>query len=147
MIAGVLARKAAHLFAMMRRHTAALQDFCRTGNAACRTHIPHVPPPQLAQGDRTMSTMSVRAGVIAFVTVLATVANEQTALADLPEHALVAEFCCGIEEPSPGDFKEFGFGEAVAIRDDVAFIGAPHWRDKGKVDVLNLTATDRKSVV
>jgi hypothetical protein len=88
-----------------------------------------------------MSTMCVRAGVIAFVTVLATLANEQTALADLPEHALVAEFCCGIEEPSPGDFKEFGFGEAVAIRDDVAFIGAPHWRDKGKVDVLNLTAT------
>jgi hypothetical protein len=93
-----------------------------------------------------MSTMSVRAGVIAFVAASATMANVQTALGDLPEHALVVEFCCGFEEPSPGDFQEFGFGEAVAIRDDVAFIGAPRWRDKGQVAVLNLTATGWKQV-
>ena len=40
-----------------------------------------------------MSTMSVRAGVIAFVTAFATMANAPTALAALPEHTLVAEFC------------------------------------------------------
>ena len=39
-----------------------------------------------------MSMMSVRAGLIAFVTAFATMANAPTALAELPEHTLVAEF-------------------------------------------------------
>jgi hypothetical protein len=39
-----------------------------------------------------MSTMSVRAGVIAYVTAFATIAIAPTALAALPEHTLVAEF-------------------------------------------------------
>ena len=93
-----------------------------------------------------MGTISARAGVIAFVTALATLANAHIALGELPEHTLVAEFCCGFEAPSPGDFREFGFGEAVAIRDNVAFIGAPRWRDTGQVAVLNLTATGWKQV-
>ena len=73
-----------------------------------------------------MSTMSVRAGVIAFVTALATLANAPTALGDLPEHQQIAEFSDGdVDALPPGEFADFGFGEAVAIRDDVAFIGVP----------------------
>ena len=92
-----------------------------------------------------MSTMSVRAGVIAFVTALAILANAQTALGALREHTLVADFCCGVDEPSPGEFLDTGLGEAVAIRDDVAFIGSPD-RGNGEVAVLNLTATGWKFV-
>ena len=94
-----------------------------------------------------MSTMSVRASLIAFVTALATMANAQTALADLPEHKQVAEFSDGdVDALPPGEFADFGFGEAVAIRDDVAFIGVPRARDNGHVIVLNLTATGWKQV-
>ncbi len=94
-----------------------------------------------------MSTMSVRAGVIAYVTAFATIANAATALADLPEHTLVAEFSDGdVAALPPGEFDDFGFGEAVAIRDDVAFIGVPGARDNGHVIVLNLTATGWQQV-
>ena len=87
-----------------------------------------------------MSTMSERAGVIAFVTVLASLTNAATALAELPEHRLVVEFFDGdVDALPPGEFADFGFGEAVAIRDDVAFIGVPGARDNGHVIVLNLT--------
>ena len=71
-----------------------------------------------------MSTMSVHAGVIAFVTALASLANALTAQGDLPEHMQVAEFFDGdVDALPPGEFADFGFGEAVFIRDDVAFIG------------------------
>lgn len=75
--------------------------------------------------------MSVRAGVIAFVTALATMANAPTALGDLPEHKQVAEFSdSDVDSLPPGEFEDFGFGEAVAIRDDVAFIGVPRARQR-----------------
>jgi hypothetical protein len=95
-----------------------------------------------------MSTMSARAGVIAFVTALATLANAPTALGALPEHTLVAEFSDEdiIEDPSGGHLVDFGFAEAVAIRNDLAFIGVPRARDNGHVIVLNLTATGWKRV-
>jgi hypothetical protein len=94
-----------------------------------------------------MSTMSVRAGVFAFIAVLAGLANAPTALAELPEHKLVAEFFDGdVDALPPGEFADFGFAEAVAIRDDVAFIGVPRARDNGHVLVLNLTATGWKGV-
>lgn len=94
-----------------------------------------------------MSTISARSGVIAFVTALATLANAQIALGDLPEHTLVAEFSDGdVGALPPGEFDDFGFGEAVAIRDDVAFIGVPRARDNGHVIVLNLTATGWQEV-
>jgi hypothetical protein len=84
---------------------------------------------------------------IAFVMTLATMANAPTALGDLPEHKLVAEFSDGdVDALPPGEFADFGFGEAVAIRDDVAFIGVPRARDDGHVIVLNLTATGWKEV-
>jgi hypothetical protein len=88
-----------------------------------------------------------RAGVIAFVTVLANLASALTALAELPEHKLVAEISgTDVDELPPGIFADFGFGEAVAIRDDVAFIAVPRARDNGHVIVLNLTATGWKEV-
>jgi hypothetical protein len=93
-----------------------------------------------------MSTRSVWAGVIGFVMVLASLANAPTALGDLPEHKLVAEFGGELYEPSPGHFADFGFGQAVAIRDTVAFIGIPRTPDNGQVLVLNLTSTGWKAV-
>ena len=94
-----------------------------------------------------MSTMSVRAGVIAFVTVLASMANAATALGDLPEHTQVAEFFDEdiIPDPSGSHLVDVGFGEGVAIRNDVAFIGVPR-RGNGHVIVQNLTATGWKQL-
>jgi hypothetical protein len=92
---------------------------------------------------RTRSTCNV----IAFVMALATMTNAPTALGELPEHKLVAQFSDGdVDALPPGEFADFGFGEAVAIRDDVAFIGVPRARDNGHVIVLNLTATGWKQV-
>jgi hypothetical protein len=95
-----------------------------------------------------MSTIAARRGVIAFVTVVASLASAAPALGALPEHKMVAEFSDEdiIEDPSGGHLVDFGFGEAVAIRDDVAFIGVPRARDNGHVIVLNLTATGWKQV-
>ena len=94
-----------------------------------------------------MRTMSVRAGAIAYVTAVATMANAPTAIAELPEHTLVGEFIDAASlHPPRGEFLDFGFGEAVAIRDGVAFIGVPRARDNGHVIVLNLTATGWKQV-
>jgi FG-GAP repeat len=96
---------------------------------------------------RNMCTISVRAGVTSLVTAFATMANAPIALADLPEHTLVAEFSdADVDALPPGEFHDFGFGEGVAIRNDVAFIGVPRARDNGHVLVLNLTATGWKQV-
>ena len=50
----------------------------------------------------------MRAGVIAFVTALATLANAPTALGDLPEHQQIAEFSDGdVDALPPGGVRGF----------------------------------------
>jgi hypothetical protein len=58
----------------------------------------------------------------------------------LPSHPIVAFFDAG-EDSFPDRFTDIGFGEAVAIRNELGFIGSPRARDNGHVAVLNLTAT------
>jgi hypothetical protein len=73
---------------------------------------------------------------------LVVLANASRAFADLPEHRLVQAFSdADVDALPPGDFEDFGFAEAVAIRNELAFIGVPRARDRGHVIVLNLKVT------
>ena len=49
-------------------------------------------------------------------------------------------------EDFPAEFRDIKFGEAVAIRNGIAFVGIPKADDGGHVAVLNLTASGWKRV-
>ena len=68
------------------------------------------------------------------------------AQADLPRHVLIDRFGPLGEDFLPEDFTDIRFGEAVAIRNGIAFIGIPKARDGGHVAVLNLSASGWKRV-
>jgi hypothetical protein len=71
----------------------------------------------------------------AFVTKLAASAPLQRHVVLRPE-----------SEDFPSEFRDIKFGEAVAIRNGIAFVGMPKAADGGHVAVLNLTASGWKRV-
>jgi hypothetical protein len=96
-----------------------------------------------------MITSSIR-WVAASVAVAFAVLTSPLASADLPEHLQVAGFApSGDDLEIPDDPSQLNFdmrfGEAVAIRDGVAFMGIPGSRD-GRVAVFNQTGTSWQRV-
>jgi hypothetical protein len=67
------------------------------------------------------------------------------ATAELPQHLLVDRFAPEGQD-FPAEFRDIQFGEAVAIRNGIAFIGMPKARDGGHVAVLNLTTSGWRRV-
>jgi hypothetical protein len=85
-----------------------------------------------------MNRIVVLAGAIACVASLVTAGP---ALAELPQHPLTASIGPSGQDFLETEFTDIGYGEAIAIRNEWAFVGIPRARDDGHVAVLNLTST------
>ena len=92
----------------------------------------------------TMPTVTGRTLFMCASIVLAALTSHP-ATAELPQHLLVDRFAPEGQD-FPAEFRDIQFGEAVAIRDGIAFIGMPKARDGGHVAVLNLTTSGWKRV-
>jgi hypothetical protein len=68
------------------------------------------------------------------------------AAAELPRHVEVANFGPEGQDFLQDEFTDIGYGEAIAIRNGIGFVGIPRARDNGHVAVLNLTANGWKRV-
>jgi hypothetical protein len=65
---------------------------------------------------------------------------DRVAAAELPPHVLVERFAPEGQDFLPDEVTDLRFGEAVTIREGVAFVGMPNARDGGRVAVFNPTA-------
>jgi hypothetical protein len=70
----------------------------------------------------------------------------QRAAAELPVHVAIAGFGPEGQDFLDTEFTDIGYGEVIAIRNGIGFVGIPRADDNGHVAVLNLTASGWRRV-